>query len=270
MRLSDTGVITGSPSTPGNYTVLLGVGDRSGQRQVTACRLFIELPDVPEIRVAGLPRALTPASAGPRFNIEMAAAYPVPVEGEVTLRVSPDTQSPIADVNRADPSVRLSNGQLRASFRLEPGVRSVPVQIGATGTVASSIEISVSGILAGGVESNRSAGAVTQVSRLAPVLSNACYVPNLDGFDVEVSGYSTTRDLTVAEIAFGSNNYVVDLSQAAAEYFSSDDAARTGGTFRVKAAYRLRSGNPQTLGQGSVVIRNSAGGAASRPLARCQ
>ena len=104
----------------------------------------------------------------------------------------------------------------------------------------------------------------------SPVLTSVCYAPNTNGFDVDISGYSTTRELTTAVLTFGTNTYSVDLVNAAAEYFGGDDSVRTGGTFRVRAPYRLTAGTAQTLGQGNAVVSNSVGAAASRPIARCQ
>ena len=65
------------------------------------------------------------------------------------------------------------------------------------------------------------------------------------------------------------DQFTVDLTASSQEYFANDDSVRTGGTFRVIAPYRLTNGNAQTLGQGNAVVRNSAGSAASRQIARC-
>ncbi|MBV6434145.1 MAG: hypothetical protein IANPNBLG_04390 [Bryobacteraceae bacterium] len=270
IRLLPNGVFAGKPGEAGVFPVELTVRDRRGQTSSLLCALVVDLPDLPEIKITGLPETLQPASAGPSFAIELGSAYPLALSGEATLAVAPNTENATAEVNRADPAVHFSNGQMTMPFTIAAGTRSVPLQLSATGTVASTITVSASRFQAAGVDFTRQAAAVTRVNRSVPVLTNVCYAPNEGGFDLDVSGYSTTRDLTTGEVTFGSNTYKVDLKGSSNEYFSSDISVRTGGTFRIRAPYRLTQGNAQNLGQGTAIIRNSAGPSASRSIQKCQ
>lgn len=268
LRLAN-GAIAGTPTEPGFYPLLVRVRDRSGQSSVFECGILVELPDPPALRVSGLPATIAPATAGPRFNVELTQAYSIPLEGVVELDVAADTGTPLPGANRADPAVKLSNGQLSVPFRLDPGSRSASFQISSTGTVASIVTVKVTRLQAAGVDVNRTTSAQTQLPRSAPVITSVCYAPNSEGFDVEVAGYSTTRELTSAQLTFGSNTYQVNLSDAAGEYFGNDESVPAGGTFRFRAPYRVSQATVQGLGQGNAVIRNSAGASASRSIARC-
>ncbi|MCC6365251.1 MAG: hypothetical protein IT165_17185 [Bryobacterales bacterium] len=270
VRLLPNGVLTGKPTEAGVFPVELTVRDRREQTSSLICALVVDLPDLPDIKITGLPATLQPASAGPSFAVELASAYPLPLNGEAALAVAPNTDNATAEVNRADPAVHFTNGQLTMPFTIAAGARSVPLQLSATGTVASTITVTASRFQAAGVDFTRQAAAVTRVNRSVPVLTNVCYAPNDSGFDLDISGYSTTRDLTTADVTFGANTYKVDLTGSSNEYFSSDISVRTGGTFRIRAPYRLTQGNAQSLGQGNAIIRNSAGASASRSIQKCQ
>ncbi|MBI3684733.1 MAG: putative Ig domain-containing protein [Acidobacteria bacterium] len=270
VRLSASGQLSGSPAEPGVYPVQFTVSDRDGRRSSAICSILVDIPAAPEIKITGLPNVLPPAAAGPRVNIEIASAYPLTLEGDVLLEVTPNTDSPTASVNQVDPAVRFNNGQRSVAFRLPAGVRQASVQIQTTGTVASTILVKAVNVRAGGAEFSRQAGGLARVPRVAPVLTNVCYVPAGEGFDLDLSGYSTTRDLLSADLTFGSNSYAVDLVGPATEYFAGDESVRTGGTFRVRAPYRMRQGSAQNLGQGNAVVKNSVGASASRPISRCQ
>jgi len=99
--------------------------------------------------------------------------------------------------------------------------------------VASTIIIAAGNLQAGGVPFARQASTSTRVVRQAPVLTNVCYAPTTEGFTVDISGYSTTRDLTSADLIFGSNTFTVDLAASSQDFFSNDDSIRSGGTFRI-------------------------------------
>lgn len=269
LRLGPDGMFAGISSTAGFYPLVLSVRDANNQRSTQACGLTVDLPPLPDLKITGLPLTLAPAVAGPRFTVDLASAYPVQLDGEVRMTVTPDTGSSNAAVDRADPALRLANGPFLVPFTLKPGDRTASFQITGTGTVASVVTVVAGNIQAGGVPFARQAAAVTRVVRQVPVLTNVCYSPTPGGFSVDISGYSTTRDVTNAILTFGSNSFSVDLTASSQEFFSNDESVRTGGTFRITAPYRMTNGNAQSLGQGTATVLNSAGAAASRPIAKC-
>lgn len=271
LQLSADGRISGTPTQAGVFPVGFVVSDRTGRSVTAACQLVVTLPDFPDGRLSGMPATLVPASNGPTVQLELSKTFPMAVEGVAVLTVTPDTNNPNGAVNRDDPAVRFSNGQRRLPFTIAAGSRTASFAIVSTGTVASTVTVSVEGLRSGGLDFIKTpASATGRINRAAPSITSVCYAPTSSGFDVDVSGYSTTRELTTAVLTFGSNSYSVDLAASATDYFANDDSARTGGTFRVRAPYRLTAATAQTLGQGNAVISNSAGASASRTIARCQ
>jgi hypothetical protein len=272
LRLNPNGELTGTPGRAGWFPLEVTVTDRAGNRVAQVCELGVGMPELPELKITGMPATLAPATAGPSVAVELASAYPVDVEGELTLEVTAETGNGASELNQPDALVRFTGNQLRVPFVIRAGAtRSTPaVQVRTTGTVASALKVKTSSIQVDGIDLLRQAEATGRVPRLAPVLTNVCFVPGTNSFDVEVSGYTTTRDLVSAELNFGANRYVVDLLGPSRDFFSEADTARTGGTFRIRAPYRLSQGTAQSLGQGTAVIRNSAGASASRSIARCQ
>lgn len=273
LSLAANGSVTGTPSQAGLFPIEFQVTDALGRTAASACRISVKVPQPPEVRILGLPSTLVPASAGPSLTVELASAYPFALEGDAIVDVAPDTRNPSAAANQADPAVHFADGQLSTTVRFPVGARQATLRIPSTGTVASTITVKISRLRIPGTtfEFNRQpTPAVTRVNRSAPVVTNVCYRLNPDGFDVEVAGYSTTRDLVQADLTFGSNNFTVDLNRAAQEFFSSEDSVRTGGTFQIRAPYKWRFGRELAVGQGNAVIRNSAGASESRPIGRCQ
>lgn len=271
LAASESGRISGAPTQAGNFPVEFTVRDRLGRTATATCSIVVNLPDQPDVRITGLPAVLSPASTGPTVTLELSKVYPVAIEGSAVLEVAAETNSPSAGVNRDDPSVRFSSGQRTATFTIAAGSRQTALVISSTGTVASVVTVRITRLRASGFDFVRlPVPAVTKINRSVPVVTSVCYTPNTSGFDVDISGYSTTRDLISAVLSFGSNTYNVDLVNSSSEYFGSDDSVRTGGTFRVRAPYRLTAGTAQTLGQGNAVVSNAVGSAASRSIARCQ
>jgi len=272
LRLGTDGTLSGTPTAAGQAALLITVADRANQRTSQVCELPVAVPEIPDLRITGLPATLAPAVAGPRVSAELAAPYLLPVEADLVLDVAADTGNPSSTINAADPRVRFANGQriLAVTFAAGQRVATPAAQINNTGTVASQVTVRVENVRAAGIPFAKQASAVSRVARLAPVLTNVCYVPNDNGFDVEVTGFSTTRELTAAEITFGANTYSVRLDEASRDFFSNEDTIRSGGSFRIRAGYRLTQANPRNLGQGNVIVRNTAGATPSRTIARCQ
>jgi Nidogen-like/Putative Ig domain len=274
LSLHSNGVVDGRASALGGFPFLLRVTDSRNSSTIAECAVAVSLPDLPDVRISGLPSTVGPATSGVRANVELAAPYAVQIDGRVSLTATPDTNSASGLVNRPDPIVRFNNGQTSAPFSIPAGQRQAAVTLSSTGTVAGTIGLQVTDLSA--QEINLGAIAtpgITRVPRQVPTLTDACYGQNSDGFFVQVTGVSTTRELQRADISFsaggGSNVFSVDLSGAATEFFSGDESVRTGGAFTLRAAFRY-DGNAANLGSATVTVTNSIGTTGSRTAQRCQ
>ena len=99
------GALAGTPTQAGFFPMSIRLRDRSGQATRFECGIVVELPDLPTLRITGLPATLTAALAGPRFNVELSQPYALPLEGVVELDVAADTGTPQAGANRPDATV---------------------------------------------------------------------------------------------------------------------------------------------------------------------
>ncbi|MDX1984035.1 MAG: putative Ig domain-containing protein [Bryobacteraceae bacterium] len=273
LRLGPDGQLSGVPEQNGSFPLAVEVKDQSGQTASISCRLSVRLPAPPEVRISGMPQTLAPASAGPPVEIVLSSAYPLPLEAEAILDVQADSDSGQPGADQPDPAVRFSNGQRRMPVQFPAGVRQVKLPIEVTGTVASTLRLTLSRlrVTSTNTEFPLQAPPVSgQVSRLAPILTNACYTPAEDGFVLEISGYSTTRELARADLTFGSNRYSVSLASASLDYFGGAESIPNGGTFRIRAPFRFQSGTAQSLGEGSATVFNRVGGSSARQIRACQ
>lgn len=274
LRLGPDGSLTGVPAENGSFPLALTVKDQAGQSAAVSCRVAVRVPAPPEVRFNGMPQTLSPASAGPSVEILLSRSYPLPLEAEASLDVVVESESGQPGADQADPSVRFPNGQRRMPVRFEAGVRQLQLPIEVTGTVASTLRLSLSRLRVASTNTEfpiQAAPVSGRLPRLAPVITSACYAPAEDGFVIEIAGYSTTRELQRADVKLGSNTYNVSLSSASLDYFSGAESIPSGGTFRIRAPYRVRAGQaPATLGDGTVTVFNRVGAAAGQSIRRCQ
>jgi hypothetical protein len=137
------------------------------------------------------------------------------------------------------------------------------------GTVAGTITASVTAVN-GTPLAEGSQPSVTQTVKALPpaITSNSVQITNVTstGFTVELTAYSTTRDLTSAMFTFqaatgdtlNGTTQTVSLSSAATPWFSSSAGLQAGGSFSLSVPFSY-SGNPSALGSVSVTLSNSAG-----------
>jgi hypothetical protein len=273
LTVSGDGVVSGTPSSSGNFDFNLRLTDAAGRFDVVPCGVSVALPELPSVRIGDLPPVMSPASAGPRVTVELSRAYSLPVQGRLNLDVAGDTGSSDGMVNRGDPRVRFANGERSIDFTIPPGSMRFTADIASTGTVATAVTATVTELKAGG---NRvtlvPAPRLFRVPRSAPVVTDACYVQRNDGFDAVITGYTTTRQLTAAEFVInaGGVDYQerVDVTDSALAYFGSDESVRSGGAFTLSVPFGANS--PTPISGASVVLRNSEGAAASRSMQRCR
>jgi hypothetical protein len=269
LTLNGLGQLRGTPSALGTFPVHVRLADARGETTARECALRVMLPPLPSIKVADLPASLTPAAPGFNAGIELSRPYPLAIEGVLTLSVEAETGSVEASVNRADPRVRFMNGQRTTRFVIPPGTMRVSVPLASTGTVATAITVNAANLTTAGAGLPLQPPPRTvRVPRLAPVITDGCFVPGTGGMEVAVSGYSTTRSLASAEVGVSGTSYPVDLSAPAGEYYASDESVRFGSTFSIRFPVRLPAAS-QAPTSVQVAVANVQGRSATRQISRC-
>jgi hypothetical protein len=142
------------------------------------------------------------------------------------------------------------------------------------GTTAGTISVTLTALTAGGtsVLPQPAPSVSVIVSPLAPVIKSVNILnETANGFSVQVTAYSTPRDLASVTFSFaaapgadlnGSSPPAVALGPMAQTYFSSANGALGGGTFVLTVPFTY-SGNTKALGSATVTLSNSVGTSAT-------
>jgi hypothetical protein len=103
------------------------------------------------------------------------------------------------------------------------------------------------------------------VARAAPVVQKASVVVNASGFQVQVSGFSNSRDLTSASFHFTgatgqivqTSDLTVPLSSAASQWYSGSGSNSFGGQFLIVVPFTIQQGASAGLSSVGVQLQNS-------------
>ena len=274
LTLASNGTLSGTPLAVADVDFEVEVEDSLSRAVSKACRLTVNLPELPAIRMTQMPVTMNPAATGPAITVELAQTYSLPIQGEIVLTSEADTGSFDNPVNRPDPRVRFSNGLRVVPFTIQPGSRQVATQIVSTGTVAGQTTVKLANVRSAGVPIySLPSPRQFKVQRSAPVITDACYAPVTGGLNVVVTGYSTTRQLnnatvTLTEASGGSQRTMtIDVSGSAYDYFSTDEAVRNGGAFMLTMPFGLEGGD---ITGASLELTNANGSVTARSVQRCR
>ena len=274
LSLSADGNITGAPLGTGAFRVAIAVQDAAGRSATGAFTLDVAAPRLPPFSLTGLGDTAEPGTQ-PKLALTLGAAYPVALSGTVALSFTPDAvHLPGGDAMHSpgdaagDPSLRFANGSRQIGFAIPAGAlgavfdSSPAVQ---TGTVAGTITLTPS-FTANGLALSGAVPLAVRVSRGAPVVRSVVVVRTADGFEVTVRGFATPREVTQASFRFTAatgaaletSEAILPLTQAAADWFTSEDSRAFGGQFAYRQPFALR-GDAAAVASVSVTLANSLG-----------
>jgi len=267
---SGDGTLSGTPQSLGGLSFLVRVTDAKNRATTTGCSVDVVLPPAPQMQIGNLPSTVAPAASNIVIPIQLAQAYSEPIQGQVVLHIQANTHSSEGAANQPDPTLRFANGQTIADFTIPAGSTGVTKQLISTGTVASTVTVSIANLRSAGANlSLYPTSKIFSIPASAPVVTSACYSRTPTGIALQINGYSTTRELAHADVTIGTQDSQIDLSGIAAGYFSDPQTIRAGGAFALTVPYDL------SLGQGalpavSVNVFNTVGAAGNQTMQACQ
>jgi hypothetical protein len=258
-----TGTIAGTPTVAGTSSATIQVTDST---KATASAAFTLT--VISASFGGLSTTAT-AAQQLTGTLALGAAYPQDISGAVTLTFQPDAAlaSP-AD----DPAIQFSTGGRSANFTI-PANSTAPVSfLLQTGTVAGAITLTVTW-QAGGTTLPTPA-ALTQTIQIAPavpVIGAVTATATSSGFQVVITGYSNTRELSQAVLQFTpaagqtlqTTSLTVSLTSAATTWFQSGTSDQYGSQFILTLPFTVSNGAASAIGSVSVQLVNSQGSSTS-------
>jgi len=263
-----TGILSGTPAAAGTFTFMVRAADSAGATATKSFSVTIVEPaasPVPTtLTVSGLPATSTSAQQVP-FGVTLSSSYSKAVKGQVTLSFQPIPAAP-----RDDPAIQFSTGGRTVAFTIPLGATHAVFPAGTialqTGTVAGTISLSVTSDLPGG-----NIGDSVTITPAVPVVSSAAVTANSSGFQVQIAGFSNSRDLANASFHFTAksgqavqtSDVTVNLASAASQWYSAGTSTAFGGQFLIVVPFTVQQGASTGLASVSIQMQNAVGGSAS-------
>jgi hypothetical protein len=265
-----SGRISGTPAAAGSFAFTVRVIDAARNSSVDLFRINIALPPPPSATLSGLPSTLKAADQS-NLQVALDSPYLVPVSGQAFLTFAPDSGG-------GDSTIQFSTGGRTADFTVPAGSTEgifnnakLAIQ---TGTVAGTVTISLR-LQAAGVDITPSpAPSITaRVERAAPVISSVRLTRNSSGVSIEVTGYSTAREVTQATFTFGptggqtlqTSQVTIPVESAFSQWFQDVSSARFGSQFTFTQPFSIQGDANAVLLQ-SVTLVNRLGSTSSSTI----
>jgi large repetitive protein len=263
LTLAPGGVISGSASTVGTYSITIRAGDADQRAATRAFDIRVLPAKAPGITFMDLPDIVPPAQQ-PVVRLKLDSVYPTALRGKLSLRFTPDP-----GLNVDDPSVRFVTGDRTVDFDIPENsmeaVFPVPQLALQTGSVAGAIDLNVT-LASGDLDVSPAPGPArtVRIDRTAPVITNVRLNNVPGGFEVLVTGFATTREVTSATFQFtpatGSrleaSQVTVQTEASAKQWFADTRSANFGSQFTFVQPFTLQNA---TLSEVTVTLTNAQG-----------
>jgi hypothetical protein len=197
------------------------------------------------------------------LQISLSSPYSSPISGQAIITFSPD-------VGGGDGSIQFAGGGATASFEIPVGSTeaiSSPALALQTGTVAGTISVSLR-LQSGGLDATPSPAPeiATRIDRGAPAIRSARVIRRAGGFDIEVVGFSTAREVTQATYRFSPapgqslqvSQVVVPLESLFSSWFQNSANNVYGSQFVLTEPFTIQGDANAVLPQ-SVTLTNRFG-----------
>jgi large repetitive protein len=262
LSVSSTGQVTGTFTATANSSITVRVTDQSGQSAEQSLAITANLPPVPTPTITGLP--VTPAPNNQAIpGLTIGSAFPLPLNGTFTLSFAPNSTPP-----NDDPAIVFANNTRTINFTIPTGSTSAQFATPpgfSLGTTAGTITIS-SVLLSNGVQ----VGTATQtvvIPRSAPVITAAFATRSGNSINLEVTGFSTTREISGATVrltaAPGTNLQTTDVTipigNAFTQWFSSAQGQSFGSRFTMTVELRVTGDSANAITGIAATLTNAVG-----------
>ncbi|MFN7996484.1 MAG: putative Ig domain-containing protein [Bryobacteraceae bacterium] len=259
--VGSTGVISGTPPTTGTSTLTIQLTD-SNQLSVQGTFTLRVLPK-PDGSITGLQS--TESAAQQVSGTLVPASYSYDITGQLTLAFQPD---PALAAPSSDPAIQFSGGGESMDFTIPAGsTAAIPFSF-QTGTVAGTITVSVKWNADGApLPVPAAMTQAVQIARSAPVISSVKPSTTSSGFQVLVTAYSTTREVSQANLHFTAasgqtlqtTDLQVSLTSASSAWFGGSTSGQYGSQFVLTLPFTVSNGTANAIGSVSVQLVNGQG-----------
>ncbi|MBY0508039.1 MAG: Ig domain-containing protein [Bryobacteraceae bacterium] len=266
LTLSNTGLISGTPSAPGTSTFTVRVTDsRNLTATSRAFNIVVTQPSLPTVSVTQITDT-TGSASQPSFGIALSAPFPAAIDGTVTLAFQPDA-------GPADPDVRFASGGTTLNFTIPAGglnavaAANAPFTFG-SGTTSGLVTLTV--VLRSNGQTllpNPAAVRTVRINRAAPVITNVRINRTATGFEVIVTGYSNTREIASGNLRFNpapgvtlqTAEFPLNIGAAFQTWYASAPSAGFGTQFLLTMPFTVADGTAASLSSALVTLTNTVG-----------
>ena len=271
---SSTGLISGTPTNAGNFTFTFVVKDaaaatisasHTAEKQLSIAITSSSPQPSPQMTVTGVPETAQSAQQI-TFDLIVSSQYSKPITGQATLSFHPN-----AVVNEDDPAIQFSSGGRIVNFTIPANAMHAlfPVTPIAfqTGTAAGTIGLDFTAQSDGDGLSTAGLSRLVTVAPAVSVIRSATVLKTTTGFQVQVVGFSNTRELDNISFHFTpasgqslqTTDVTVNLSDTANQWFASEASAQFGGQFLLILPFTIQQGSWGQIGSAEVRIQNAQG-----------
>ncbi|MBI4906336.1 MAG: putative Ig domain-containing protein [Acidobacteria bacterium] len=264
VTLSTAGVLSGIPAGTGTFNFSVQVSDVSGGNATADFAMTIGLPARPTLTITGLSDTIGPAQQ-PRIGMSLGASYPLDLAGTLTMTFTPDAAVPLDD-----PAVVFTNGSRTVNFTVPANSTNAQLPAGfsmQSGTVAGTIGMAVTLRAAGQDVTPSPAPALTaKINRDVPVIRGLRATRASGGLSVEITGYSTPREVASATFRFtpaaGSTlqttEITVQLGDGARAWYQNEQSRLFGSQFTLTQQFNVQ-GDTSAISSVTVTLTNAVG-----------
>jgi hypothetical protein len=267
---SKTGTITGTPTSPGAFEIGIVVRDTASATAARTMTITVVSDAAVTLNVAG---DAVPGGQN-QVTLVLSRAFPQSVTGEIALTFTPHAALP---GNMDDPAIQFSTGGRTASFVVSQGSTqgrfnggNLSLQLG---TVAGTINLTLTKMQVGNSDLTPSPAATREIviDRLAPAIREV-RISNrtASGFTVEVVGFATSREVTLALFQFNpapgetltASQATIQLNQPAQSWYESQASRQFGSQFVYAQPFTVE-GTASAVRSLVVTLSNSLGNSPS-------
>jgi hypothetical protein len=224
--------------------------------------MVVNLPPAPSANILGLPQTADPAQQL-TLRVSLDAPFPAAITGQAILSFAPDAGA-------GDSTIQFASGGRTANFTIRAdttdAVSDVPLAI-QTGTVAGTITVSIR-LQAGGIDITPPAMPSTRIriERLAPVIRSARVVRTSNGLAIEITGFTTPREVTQMSVTFAaatgqtlqSSTVNVPVEELFNRWFQDSTSSQYGSQFFFSQPFTI-TGDANAVTARSVTLTNRVG-----------
>jgi hypothetical protein len=259
---AESGEISGNPRSVGSFLFTIRVTDAARAVQTELYRLEVIAPTLPSLTAPEMPDS---AASAEQMNVglQLSAPYSLPLNGELSLTFAPDAGS-------GDPAVQFSSGGRRVTFQIPAG--STQAEFAAplglqTGTVAGVITLAAQLQTQGVTLTPTPLNVRTvRVERTAPVIRSATFTRTGSRIEVNITGYSNSRDITQAVFRFNASpgnslttsEVTIPVEEAFGLWFGDAASTPFGGQFTFTQEFTIQ-GDVNVVTPASVRLTNRTG-----------